>query len=259
MTEASEAVNDYWFDALKFPRMRVPKAIANVASRRISEKNGMRIVATRNGNTSPGSCSPRYGRLPRTSGTRGAARNESKGDSCFALILERSGEGNMQANLNEVKSMRRMQSIAALVLLMILAVGFLPRQPSGQKGSDEAIKAEVTKVDDQLNQAIMSKDRATLDRLFSDKLSWIARGERLNKEQAIEDAVSGNLTFKSFAHDSIIMNVFGDTVVMSGHSTSDLIYKGREQNNPRLFTNVYVKAGGRWQMVSHQVSDLEKP
>ena len=155
--------------------------------------------------------------------------------------------------------MRRTQRIAVLALLMITAAGFVPKQSSGAKESDEATKAEVRKVDDELNQAIMTKDRATLERLFSDRLSWIARGDRLNKEQAIEDAVSGNLTFKSFAHDSIIVNVFGDTVVMSGHSTSDLIYKGKEQNNPRLFTNVYVKTAGRWQMVSHQVSDLAKP
>jgi len=155
--------------------------------------------------------------------------------------------------------MRRTRRIALLALLMITAAGFIPKQSRGAKDSDEAIKAEVLKVDDELNHAIMTKDRATLERLFSGKLSWIARGERLDKEQAIEDAVSGNLTFKSFAHDSIILNVFGDTVVMSGHSTSDLIYKGKEQNNPRLFTNVYVKAGGRWQMVSHQVSDLAKP
>jgi len=46
MTEASEAVTDYWFHALKFPVLRVPKAAANIASRRISEKNGMRVVAT---------------------------------------------------------------------------------------------------------------------------------------------------------------------------------------------------------------------
>ena len=46
MTEACEAVTDYWFDALKFPVLRVPKAFANVASRRISEKTGMRIVGT---------------------------------------------------------------------------------------------------------------------------------------------------------------------------------------------------------------------
>lgn len=44
MTEATEAVTDYWFNELGFPIMRVPKAVANVASRRLSEKNGMRLV-----------------------------------------------------------------------------------------------------------------------------------------------------------------------------------------------------------------------
>jgi ribosomal-protein-alanine N-acetyltransferase len=46
MTEAAEAVTDYWFNVLNFKVLRVPKAIANVASRRISEKHGMRVVAT---------------------------------------------------------------------------------------------------------------------------------------------------------------------------------------------------------------------
>ena len=46
MTEACEVVTDYWFDVLKFPVLRAPKALPNVASRRVSEKNGMRIIAT---------------------------------------------------------------------------------------------------------------------------------------------------------------------------------------------------------------------
>jgi ribosomal-protein-alanine N-acetyltransferase len=46
MTEAVVAVNDYWFDVLGFPVLRAPKAIANIASRRISEKTGMRVIAT---------------------------------------------------------------------------------------------------------------------------------------------------------------------------------------------------------------------
>jgi RimJ/RimL family protein N-acetyltransferase len=46
MTEAVIAVNDYWFDVLGFPVLRTTKAIANVTSRRISEKTGMRVVAT---------------------------------------------------------------------------------------------------------------------------------------------------------------------------------------------------------------------
>jgi [ribosomal protein S5]-alanine N-acetyltransferase len=44
MTEAVIAVTDYWFEVLAFPVMRVPKAVENVGSRRISEKTGMRVV-----------------------------------------------------------------------------------------------------------------------------------------------------------------------------------------------------------------------
>lgn len=46
MTEAVIAVNDFWFDVLGFPILRAPKAVGNLASRRISEKTGMRLVAT---------------------------------------------------------------------------------------------------------------------------------------------------------------------------------------------------------------------
>jgi [ribosomal protein S5]-alanine N-acetyltransferase len=46
MSEACDAVTDYWFDVVKFPVLRAPKALANEASRRISERQGMRIVAT---------------------------------------------------------------------------------------------------------------------------------------------------------------------------------------------------------------------
>ena len=46
MTEAVAAVNDYWFDVLGFRVLRAPKAVANIASRRISEKTGMRLIST---------------------------------------------------------------------------------------------------------------------------------------------------------------------------------------------------------------------
>jgi ribosomal-protein-alanine N-acetyltransferase len=46
MTEACEAVTDFWFNTLQFPVLRAPKAVTNVASRRISEKQSMRLVAT---------------------------------------------------------------------------------------------------------------------------------------------------------------------------------------------------------------------
>lgn len=45
MSEACDTVTDFWFNVLKFRVLRVPKAIPNVASRRISEKQGMRVIA----------------------------------------------------------------------------------------------------------------------------------------------------------------------------------------------------------------------
>lgn len=44
MTEACDAVTDVWFEALGRPNLRVHKAAANTPSRRISERQGMRMV-----------------------------------------------------------------------------------------------------------------------------------------------------------------------------------------------------------------------
>ncbi|HZD49101.1 MAG TPA: GNAT family N-acetyltransferase [Silvibacterium sp.] len=45
MLEASNCVTDFWFNVLEMPVMRVPKAVDNTGSRRISEKQGMRMVS----------------------------------------------------------------------------------------------------------------------------------------------------------------------------------------------------------------------
>jgi len=45
MIEACNVVTDFWFDTLQFPVLRTGKAAANNPSRRISQKQGMRLVA----------------------------------------------------------------------------------------------------------------------------------------------------------------------------------------------------------------------
>ena len=45
MLEASRCVTDFWFNVLEMPLIRVSKAVDNMGSRRISEKQGMRMVA----------------------------------------------------------------------------------------------------------------------------------------------------------------------------------------------------------------------
>jgi len=45
MSAAVDAVTGHWFDELGFPVLRAPKAVVNAASKRISEKSGIRVVA----------------------------------------------------------------------------------------------------------------------------------------------------------------------------------------------------------------------
>lgn len=150
------------------------------------------------------------------------------------------------------------RALAWPVLLVVLT-GFARAQGTARGESDEAIKAEVLKVGDQFDAAREAKDRATIERILADGLSWTARGDRLNKAQVIADIFSNNLHFKYFAHDNVTAKVFGNTAVVTGHSTSVLEYKGKLFDAPRLFTDVYVKMDGRWQLVVHHVSDLAKP
>jgi hypothetical protein len=147
--------------------------------------------------------------------------------------------------------------LVAVPVLAIALAGFAKtRQTSGDK-SDEAAKAAALKVDEEFNEAVKTKNRATLERVLADDLSWVARGDRLNKAQVIADIVSENLHFKALSHDSILVRIFGNTAVVTGHSTSVLEYKGKLFTAPRLFTSVYMNLNGRWQMVAHQVSDLD--
>jgi ribosomal-protein-alanine N-acetyltransferase len=46
MSEACIPVTDYWFETLGRPILQVVKAVANLPSRRISERGGMRHIAT---------------------------------------------------------------------------------------------------------------------------------------------------------------------------------------------------------------------
>ena len=47
MSEACAWSNDFWFETLGFTVMRVTKAAANIASRRISESQGMRLIGVK--------------------------------------------------------------------------------------------------------------------------------------------------------------------------------------------------------------------
>lgn len=49
MQEACEVINRFWFETLPRPVMQVPKAAGNAASKRVSEREGMRLIEVKEG------------------------------------------------------------------------------------------------------------------------------------------------------------------------------------------------------------------
>jgi hypothetical protein len=154
-----------------------------------------------------------------------------------------------------------MKTIVQRVAIILLFTSVLGLQlASGQEkisqAEEQTAKEEMLKTDEQFNQAVLTKNGAVLEQILSDKLSWVARGDRLNKKQVITDIETQNLHFKSLTHDALDVKMFGDLAVVTGHSSSVLEYKGQLFTTPRLFTTVYMRLDGRWQMIAHQVSNV---
>ena len=112
---------------------------------------------------------------------------------------------------------------------------------------------------DDVHKAAVTNDAAINDRLLADRVVWVSErlgvGERLDKAQVLADIRSSHLHMNSHQHDHVRLVPFGNTVVVTGRSTSVLHYGGKEDKGPRVLVEVWTKQDGRWQMVAHVQAD----
>jgi ribosomal-protein-alanine N-acetyltransferase len=83
MLEASDCVTDFWFSVLEMPLLRVPKAVDNTGSRRISEKQGMRVAVVEDRNYVSGRLPSEIWEITAKSGWR-AGKSEAPRDVAAA-------------------------------------------------------------------------------------------------------------------------------------------------------------------------------
>jgi ketosteroid isomerase-like protein len=109
----------------------------------------------------------------------------------------------------------------------------------------ENVEQTIRRIEEQWNEAAVKKDVSTLARIIADDFVGIeGTGRIINKAQA----VSSDNSFQSDNLEDIKITVFGDTAIVTGRRT----IKG-EGNNPKLlFTNVWVRRNGQWQVVNSQ-------
>jgi ketosteroid isomerase-like protein len=150
-----------------------------------------------------------------------------------------------------------MRRILLVSLLAVAAACFVQAQGTG--GSEaEKLKQEVIKFEDEHTQAVKQRDTAALDRIFADDIVWVPpSGDLLPKSQVLAENRSGKLNMATIEHRDFHFDIYGNTVVVTGLSTSRIEYGDKVSYGPRRFVNVYVKQDGRWQIVVHTVTDVK--
>lgn len=138
-----------------------------------------------------------------------------------------------------------MKSFLAPVLLCSLSI--LATTPAF---SDD--RSEVTEAEQNLRDAMNAKDTAALDRLVSNDLVWISVfGPGFQDKAALlKGAHEGHMSGGA-APEDVRVRIYGIAAVVTA--------KSRNESRPIYFTRVWVKNGGRWQLVSWHASRAATP
>lgn len=138
-----------------------------------------------------------------------------------------------------------------VILLAVLAA-------AAQTSKDEK---EVLKANKAWAEAQVKGDLEALDKLFAEELIVTSgNGALRDKKGELADA-KPNPDFKTyfFNTEDLRIKVYGKTAIVTGHAKWRTSFKGKDSDNERRFTCVYVKRDGRWQMVALQVTRIAKP
>jgi ketosteroid isomerase-like protein len=148
-----------------------------------------------------------------------------------------------------------------LLVTNILVLQTTAQSVTGESGSTlaEANKNQVLEVEAEVDKALLAGDTNVLGRIYADDLSYTNQiGEILTKGQVLAGLQTGTIKLPTLGRQDIRLHAFGNTVILTGISTSTLRYKGVVSDRPRRFANVYVKQNGQWKLVAHTVTEIAK-
>jgi hypothetical protein len=150
--------------------------------------------------------------------------------------------------------MRKFIALCALMAALVTVSKAQEANPNKPE-SNEAIKKEILKLEDEQHVAFVNGDAGIIDRIYADNAALTyADGKLITKAQLLADIRSGKHKLFQVTHDNLRMEIYGNTVVVTGHSTAT----GTMYNTPRVLTNVYVKLNGQWRLVAHHVTYVAK-
>lgn len=104
---------------------------------------------------------------------------------------------------------------------------------------------------------LIEKQRDSLDLLLDDRLMYIhSNGWTQSKVEVFDDMQSGKLVYKQVDIDVTQVRLYGNTAIVTGTGRFQGSREDKEFDLPLSYTEVYVKQGKRWLLVSRHSNRL---
>jgi hypothetical protein len=146
-------------------------------------------------------------------------------------------------------------SLGALSCLIAAGVSMTtPALVAQASGAEAAIaKLETERID-----AVIKGDRATLDRIFADDLSYVHASGRVDtKATMLADVAAGRMKYKKFDRTDVRVRAYAASAIVTGRAAVDVDIDKKNLVLNILFTGFYVKQpDGSWRMVAWQSTRL---
>jgi ketosteroid isomerase-like protein len=124
----------------------------------------------------------------------------------------------------------------------------------------DAIKAEIKKLEDRRFQAMIDGDFDTLDTLMGDGLIYThSTAQSDTRAEYLALFRKGVFKYRKIERPIENIQVYGDTVVVTGQTRMDAEVGGQPRQLNSRYTNVWIKGAKGWQMVVWQSTPIPAP
>jgi ketosteroid isomerase-like protein len=147
-----------------------------------------------------------------------------------------------------------------LFVCMFSGAGLLISAPAYARGSggndNPAVEQSLMQMERDWADAVMKNDIAGIDRIEADDFSYILENMPGDKQTDLASARAAEINGSAELTD-MKARVFGDAAVVTGKTAlRNATFKGKGVSGIYLFTDVFVKRNGRWQVVASHANKV---
>lgn len=155
-----------------------------------------------------------------------------------------------------------MKRFLSSVLILLAALVLVASAQTKTKDKKSRVEAELMQLERDIGEANIKRDKAFFERIEADEFIFTdSSGGVTTRAQDVAslDSPPGAFKLISYVPDEMRVHVYGDTAVVTGRVTTESRNGERTVTSQSRFTDVFVKRGGRWQIVAGHSSRIREP